>query len=80
VDAGVRDGRPLSIHGEAMPLLRLFLDGAQKGEAVNNGVRRRNATNERVTRQRLKWMLETLRMHCEWWNADGSVPKRRWVS
>ena len=58
-------------------MLGLFLDGEQKGEAANNGARRRKATNERLTRQRLKWMLEISRTQCEWLNADGPVPKRR---
>jgi hypothetical protein len=57
-----------------MSLLELFLDGEQKGEAVNSGARRRKATNERLTRQRLKWMLEISSMDCEWSNRDGIGP------
>ena len=42
--------------GHAMPCRKLFLDEERKGEAANDGTRRRKATNERLTRQRLKWI------------------------
>jgi hypothetical protein len=57
-------------------LFPLFLDGEQRGEAVDDGTRRRKATNERLTRQRLEWMLEIPCMFCEWSTSAGSAPKR----
>ena len=61
---------------ELCPCSKLFLDGERKGEAANNSTRRRKATNERLTRQRLKCMLEISCEHCEWSRGDRAGPKR----